>query len=129
MFDWDEKPDLNITPLVDVMLVLMAILMVTAPVFVYEEKITLPEGSKLVRQESDKKIEILLSLQRQATIDGQTVPLENFAPLFASKTVRADRENPVVIKADAKLAYEDVMTLLALVKQNGFTKVSLATHG
>ena len=31
-FDWDEKPDLNITPLVDIMLVLMAILMVTAPV-------------------------------------------------------------------------------------------------
>ena len=35
MFDWEEQPDLNITPLVDVMLVLMAILMVTAPVFVY----------------------------------------------------------------------------------------------
>ena len=39
MYDYDQKPDLNITPLVDVMLVLLAILMVTAPVIEYEENI------------------------------------------------------------------------------------------
>ena len=46
MFSWDDSPDLNITPLVDVMLVLMAILMVTAPTITFQEQITLPEGSK-----------------------------------------------------------------------------------
>ena len=45
MYDWDSKPELNITPLVDVMLVLLAILMVIAPNIVYEESIKLPQGS------------------------------------------------------------------------------------
>jgi len=48
MYTWDDNPDLNITPLVDVMLVLMAILMVTAPTITYQEKIALPQGSKSV---------------------------------------------------------------------------------
>ena len=39
MYDWDDKPELNITPLVDVMLVLLAILMVIAPNIIYEENI------------------------------------------------------------------------------------------
>ena len=42
MFDFNQKPDLNITPLVDIMLVLLAILMVTAPVIEFEEPINLP---------------------------------------------------------------------------------------
>ena len=46
MFDWDEEPTLNITPLVDVMLVLLSILMVTAPTMVYQEMVQLPQGSK-----------------------------------------------------------------------------------
>ncbi len=54
MINWDDEPDLNITPFVDVMLVLMAILMITAPTVTYEEKIDLPQGtqSKEVKQES-----------------------------------------------------------------------------
>lgn len=46
MFDFDEKPELNITPLVDIMLVLLAILMVTTPAVIYEENILLPIGSQ-----------------------------------------------------------------------------------
>ncbi len=45
-YNWDEKPELNITPLVDVMLVLLAIMMVIAPNMIYEEKINLPQSSK-----------------------------------------------------------------------------------
>ena len=44
-YDWEDKPELNITPLVDVMLVLLAILMVIAPNIIYEENIKLPHGS------------------------------------------------------------------------------------
>ena len=56
MFDFNQKPDLNITPLVDIMLVLLAILMVTAPVIEFEEPINLPTGSKS-QQSQDKKPE------------------------------------------------------------------------
>ena len=46
--DWDEKPELNITPLVDIMLVLLAILMVTTPAIIYKENIKLPTGTKSI---------------------------------------------------------------------------------
>ena len=56
MFDYNQKPDLNITPLVDIMLVLLAILMVTAPVIEFEEPINLPTGSKSQQVQDFKKI-------------------------------------------------------------------------
>ena len=57
-FDWDSKPELNITPLVDVMLVLLAVLMVTTPTIIYEEKIILPSGSKTKVLEKIQIVEI-----------------------------------------------------------------------
>jgi len=63
-YDWDDKPDLNITPLVDVMLVLLAILMITAPVVVYEEKIRLPLGSISTQVNIDAVIEIRIDINR-----------------------------------------------------------------
>ena len=60
MFDWDEKPELNITPLVDVMLVLLAILMVISPNIVYEELIKLPKGSAQTEVKEKKEIEIII---------------------------------------------------------------------
>ena len=46
MINYDEKPELNITPLVDIMLVLLAILMVAMPALIYEEKISVPQGTQ-----------------------------------------------------------------------------------
>jgi biopolymer transport protein ExbD len=55
LYNYNEKPELNITPLVDVMLVLLAILMVTAPVLEYEENINLPQGSRSAKVSQVKK--------------------------------------------------------------------------
>ena len=60
-FDWEEKPELNITPLVDIMLVLLAILMVSTPTITYQEDITLPKGSKSKKVAKDPRLEFLFS--------------------------------------------------------------------
>ena len=60
MIDWDEKPELNITPLVDVMLVLLAVLMVISPTIIYEELIKLPKGSAQTEIKEKKLNEIFL---------------------------------------------------------------------
>jgi len=65
MYDWEEKPELNITPLVDVMLVLLAILMVISPNIVYEELIRLPKGSAQKEVTQKEKIEISLSSDKK----------------------------------------------------------------
>ena len=60
MYDFNDKPELNITPLVDIMLVLLAILMVTAPVIEFEEPITLPTGSRSQQVQDVQKIDIII---------------------------------------------------------------------
>ncbi len=128
-FDWDEKPDLNITPLVDIMLVLMAILMVTAPTIIYEENITLPQGSRTKTYQKVKSIE--LSMDRKGVIHFMKESFDklSFPDRFLLKTQSLSKAIPVYIRADENLPYKDVMFLLKTVKEAGFSKVSLVTNG
>ncbi len=77
MYDWDDKPELNITPLVDVMLVLLAILMVISPNIVYEELINLPKGSAQTEVKEKKEIEILINGSKQIKVNNQVFDVMN----------------------------------------------------
>ncbi len=129
MYDFNQKPDLNITPLVDVMLVLLAILMVTAPVLEYEENINLPKGSKSKKIEQNKKIDILVTSSRLIVINKAKYKFLNFADSFILFSKDKDRNTPVHIRADKNLKYEDVIYILKTVKEAGFFKVALITDG
>ncbi|MEA1952904.1 MAG: biopolymer transporter ExbD [Campylobacterota bacterium] len=127
MFAWDDSPDLNITPLVDVMLVLMAILMVTAPTITFQEKITLPDGSKSVEVVKPKTLTIRMDKERKIYLNNDLYGLDTFADDFVNKSVKFDKKSEVYIRADELLIYKDVMYLLKSVKAAGFEKVSLIT--
>jgi biopolymer transport protein ExbD len=129
MIDWEEMPELNITPLVDVMLVLMAILMVSAPVFVYEEKVDLPLGSKSVQEQPVEKLEFLLNSNREVLYGDHRATVDECEEFVKRVTEGKDSSLPVIIKGDKSLSYDDIMKLLVAVKHRGFTKVSLSTHG
>jgi len=129
MYDYDQKPDLNITPLVDVMLVLLAILMVTAPVLEYEENINLPKGSRSQKVQQIKNIEILVDNKRTIKVNKKRYKFINFADNFVLYAKNKDRNIPVHIKADKGLKYQDVIFILKTVKEAGFFKVALITDG
>ncbi len=128
MFEWDENPDLNITPLVDVMLVLMAILMITAPTINYEEQITLPKGSQSKKVKKAKSLTIRMDKNQKIYFGKETFTLDNFADNFILKARDFDLGSDVFIRADESLAYKDVIYLLKSVKQVGFSRVSLITE-
>ena len=128
MFSWDDSPDLNITPLVDVMLVLMAILMVTAPTMTFQEKIALPQGSKSVKVTQPKTLTIRMDKDRVIYLKNDTYGLDTFADDFVNKSVAFDKDSDVYIRADEGLQYKNVMYLLKSVKAAGFEKVSLITE-
>ncbi|WP_456380772.1 biopolymer transporter ExbD [Hydrogenimonas sp.] len=128
-YEWDEKPDLNITPLVDIMLVLMAILMVTAPTIIYEENITLPQGSKTRTLQKIKSIEVSMDRKGHIRFQKESFDKLSFPDRFLLKTQNIDKRTPVYIRADERLPYRDVMFLLKTVKEAGFSKVSLVTDG
>jgi len=128
MFSWDDSPDLNITPLVDVMLVLMAILMVTAPTITFQEQIALPQGSKTVKVTKPKTLTIRMDKNKKIYLNNDTYGLDTFADDFVNQSVKYDKNSEVYIHADEKLQYKNVMYLLKSVKAAGFEKVSLITE-
>jgi len=127
MFSWDDSPDLNITPLVDVMLVLMAILMVTAPTITFQEQITLPQGSKTVQVEKPKTLTIRMDKDQKIYLGKDTYSYDTFADDFVNQSAKFDKNSEVYIRADEALEYKSVMYLLKSVKAAGFEKVSLIT--
>lgn len=134
MYDWEEKPELNITPLVDVMLVLLAILMVISPNIVYEELIRLPKGS--AQKELSKLPPVGVTITKDGTVkiklgdskNEETFSMDSFADNFYNFSKTIDTESTVMISADQSLDYGKVMSVLAAVKRSGFHEVSLATN-
>ena len=129
MYDYNNKPELNITPLVDVMLVLLAILMVTAPVLEYEENINLPKGSKSKKADMAKKINIMINAKGIISVDKRKYDNDNFADNFILYSKNKNKDTPIHIRADKKLAYQKVIYVLKTVKEAGFFKVALITDG
>jgi len=127
MFSWDDSPDLNITPLVDVMLVLMAILMITAPTITFQEQIDLPQGSKTVKVTKPKTLTIRMDKDQKIYLNKDVYALDTFADDFVNQSAKFDKNSEVYIRADEQLKYRDVMYLLKSVKAAGFEKVSLIT--
>ena len=127
MFTWDDDPDLNITPLVDVMRVLMAILMITAPTITFQEQLTLPEGSKTVTVTKPKTLTIRMDINKKIYLNKDTYTLDTFADDFVNQSIKFDKGSEVYIRADEALTYKNVMYLLKSVKAAGFEKVSLIT--
>ena len=129
MYDWDSKPELNITPLVDVMLVLLAILMVIAPNIIYEENIKLPQGSVSSQLSKIPPVHITIDKEKILMVNKEIFDLNSFTDNFYLYSRELDMKATVLISADKTLDYGIVMSILAAVKQAGFSDVSLATNG
>ncbi len=127
MFHWDDDPDLNITPLMDVMLVLMAVLMIAAPTITYQEQITLPQGSKQSQTKKSDSLTIRMDKNQKIYINNDVYSLDTFPSQFANKSDMDPKTN-IYIRADEDLAYKDIMFLLKSVKNAGFENVSLVTQ-
>ena len=112
----------------DVMLVLMAILMVTAPTLTFQEQISLPQGSKSVQVEKPKTLTIRMDKKLKIYLGEDTYAMDTFADDFVNQSVKYDKKSEVYIRADEELKYKNVMYLLKSVKAAGFENVSLITQ-
>ncbi|MDL0079753.1 MULTISPECIES: ExbD/TolR family protein [Helicobacter] len=129
-FLWEDKPELNITPLVDIMLVLLAILMVTTPTIVYQEDITLPKGSKSAKKTQNNMLEIRIDKRKKIYIKNNTYEYKMFPDSFNLLAKQySKKDTSIFIRADKDLSYESVIYILKSVKEAGFNKISLVTNG
>ncbi len=133
-FNWDDEPDLNITPFVDVMLVLMAILMVTAPTMTYQEQIELPQGTESKEVSKESTITVVMQKNRNISLylNGKRKDIYKNMAEFNDNLMLITKKYPlnttVYIRADKRLEYGSVTLLLKSLKDVGFSKVSLITE-
>ena len=119
------KSEINITPLVDVVLVLLIIFMVMAPQMRKGLDVNLPYTAKPSSQ-GDERGRILVSIDDAGRlwIDDRQVPAEQFGEALRT-AVGAETDPKVVIRGDAKLNFREVREAMAAIEQSGFRGVGL----
>jgi len=122
--------DINITPMVDVMLVLLIIFMVTAPLLVAGVPVDLPDSKAKALKADDTPVQVSIDKSGAVFIDqmkitGPALP----AKLAAIRSARAGDEPRVYVRADRSLDYGRVMEIVGEVSAAGFRKVALVSDG
>jgi biopolymer transport protein TolR len=119
--------EINITPMVDVMLVLLIIFMVAAPLMVTGVPIELPKTTAAKLGQSKKPMVVTLTADGQLQIRNEFVTRDTLIEKL--RQIRAAEGDAVVyVRADKKNPYGDVMDLLGQVGQSGFARVSLLSQ-
>ena len=119
--------EINVTPFVDVMLVLLIIFMVTAPLLTSGIKINLPDSSSVLKNE--KKDPVTVSINSKGEIFIQKKKFSKNQLINKLILLKKNNQNlKIYIKGDKKLDYGKVMDLMNLINQSGFKKVALVTR-
>ena len=123
--------EINVTPLVDVMLVLLIIFMITAPLLVAGVPINLPDSRAKALDQDQKPVQISINGNGQVYIDEDAVPANGLND--ALETIAEDHrgaEPPqVFLRADRALSYGSVMQVMGELNRVGLNKVALVTVG
>jgi len=118
--------EINITPLVDVMLVLLVIFMVTAPMMESGIPLQLPRASAKALPKSEPPITVSLSKDTRVYIGKEEVPFSQLGKRIASYFRRKSKKE-VFIRADGTLPYAFVAQAMATIKSAGVDRIGLVT--
>jgi biopolymer transport protein TolR len=118
--------DINVTPLVDVMLVLLIIFMITAPLLTSGVDIDLPRADAPPLVIDDESHQLVLSIDADANffIDEARFTLDEM-PVRLAAIAAANPDQPIFLQADGEVRYAVVAKVLAACKQAGFPRVGM----
>ena len=116
--------EINVTPMVDVMLVLLIIFMVAAPLMTTGVPVQLPKTNAAKVAQAKKPMEITVDKEGQPSIAKEILSVETLMPRLRAMASE-DKDQVVLVRGDRDVSYGKVMEVMGLVGQAGFTKVSL----
>ena len=125
--DVPPMADMNVTPLVDVMLVLLIVFMVAAPLMAVGVPVDLPKVQ--AKQLNDQKPPIVVSIDQTGAffIDQTAIDSDQLLPTLSSNSEN-DKERRIHVRGDRTIAYGKVMEVMGLINGAGFTKVALVAE-
>ncbi len=115
---------INVTPMVDVMLVLLVIFMVTAPLLTVGVPVDLPETEAQPLIEPDEPLVITVDAEGRIFLQETGIPLANLVPRLEAIT-RNKADTRIFIRGDRTVTYGRIMEVMGMVNAAGFTKVAL----
>jgi biopolymer transport protein TolR len=121
--------EINVTPMVDVMLVLLIIFMVSAPLLTVGVPIDLPQTQAKSLDQDQKPLTISVSLDGKVFLQNSEIPLADLvAKLTAVTTARGGFDERIYVRGDRKVDYGTVMRVMGRLSSAGFRRVALVTE-
>ena len=124
---YTQMSEINVTPFVDVMLVLLIVFMVTAPLLTVGIKVDLPKVKATALTDIKDTIEITVKLDGEVYIGESKVEVENLIPRLNAITEQ-NTEARIYIRGDRVVAYGRIMEIMSIINSAGYIKVALITQ-
>jgi biopolymer transport protein ExbD/biopolymer transport protein TolR len=118
--------DINITPLVDVVLVLLIIFMLTAPILQSGIEVDVPK-TKTVKEITEERLVISIDRQQRVFVGNDPINIHQIPDLLRRK-VRDPQRQSIFLRADENVPFGAFATVMDAVKQAGITNVSIVTQ-
>ncbi len=124
---YTQMSEINVTPFVDVMLVLLIVFMVTAPLLTVGIKVDLPKVKATALTDIKDPIEVTVKLDGEVYIGESQVEVENLIPRLNAITEQ-NTEARIYIRGDRVVAYGRIMEIMSIINSAGYIKVALITQ-
>lgn len=122
--DLQENHEINVTPFIDVMLVLLIIFMVAAPLATVDIKVDLPAASATPQVRPDKPLYLTVKDDHSLYIGEQLTAREQLAQALDQHT-QANKDTTIFFRADKSVAYAELMEVMNALRGAGYLKIGL----
>ena len=119
--------DINVTPLVDVMLVLLIIFMVTAPLIQSGVKVDLPRASAQQMEHQEEKLVLTITRDRRVFLGNSEIPPADLEKKLATNA-RVQKDKELYLHADRSLPYGWVVEIMAMARRAGVESLGMITE-